>query len=164
MIKIEKTLLAIIMLFSMSMANAALVNFEIEGTVLSGDEFFANAYNLTAGDTILASGIFDDSVLGAGSNSVSFGGDYSLSIDVNGTIFTHADDAGASLSFENGMLTDFDFMTAGFNSLGLFFDDVDYMLGEWNATVTTSPVPVPAAVWLFGSGLLALVGFVRRKK
>jgi len=28
---------------------------------------------------------------------------------------------------------------------------------------TTSPVPVPAAVWLFGSGLLGLIGFVRRK-
>ena len=26
-----------------------------------------------------------------------------------------------------------------------------------------SPVPVPAAVWLFGSGLLGLLGFVRRK-
>ncbi|MHB8347923.1 MAG: hypothetical protein ACYDHM_12225 [Acidiferrobacterales bacterium] len=27
-----------------------------------------------------------------------------------------------------------------------------------------APVPVPAAVWLFGSGLLGLVGVVRRKK
>lgn len=27
-----------------------------------------------------------------------------------------------------------------------------------------SPVPVPAAVWLFGSGLLGLVGIARRKK
>jgi hypothetical protein len=27
-----------------------------------------------------------------------------------------------------------------------------------------TPVPVPAAVWLFGSGLLGLVGIARRKK
>jgi len=27
-----------------------------------------------------------------------------------------------------------------------------------------SPVPVPAAVWLFGSGLVGLIGFARRKK
>ena len=27
-----------------------------------------------------------------------------------------------------------------------------------------SPVPVPAAVWLFGSGLLGLVGVARRRK
>jgi hypothetical protein len=28
----------------------------------------------------------------------------------------------------------------------------------------TNPVPVPAAVWLFGSGLLGLIGFARRKR
>ena len=31
-------------------------------------------------------------------------------------------------------------------------------------TVNISAVPVPAAVWLFGSGLLGLVGISRRKK
>ena len=30
--------------------------------------------------------------------------------------------------------------------------------------VSTSPIPVPAAVWLFGSGLLGLAGMARRKK
>ncbi len=28
----------------------------------------------------------------------------------------------------------------------------------------TSVVPIPAAVWLFGSGLLGLIGFSKRKK
>jgi len=28
----------------------------------------------------------------------------------------------------------------------------------------TSPVPVSAAVWLFGSGLVCLIGVARRKK
>ena len=36
-------------------------------------------------------------------------------------------------------------------------------LGLDNFSVTTSPVPVPAAVWLFGSGLLGLIGVARRK-
>ncbi len=31
-------------------------------------------------------------------------------------------------------------------------------------TLTTSPVPVPAAAWLFGSGLLGLIGIARRKQ
>jgi hypothetical protein len=33
-----------------------------------------------------------------------------------------------------------------------------------NLSITTSAVPVPAAAWLFGSGLLGLVGVARRKK
>ena len=33
-----------------------------------------------------------------------------------------------------------------------------------NVIVTTTVVPVPAAVWLFGSGLIGLIGFARRKK
>ena len=32
------------------------------------------------------------------------------------------------------------------------------------ATLTTSPIPVPPAVWLFGSGLIGLVGIARRKR
>lgn len=32
------------------------------------------------------------------------------------------------------------------------------------ATLTTSPVPVPAAVYLFGSGLVGLLGLARRRK
>lgn len=36
---------------------------------------------------------------------------------------------------------------------------------DWsNAYPTAAPVPVPAALWLFGSGLLGLIGVARRKK
>jgi len=35
---------------------------------------------------------------------------------------------------------------------------------NFNMTTTTTAVPIPAAVWLFGSGLLGLVGVARRKK
>lgn len=38
---------------------------------------------------------------------------------------------------------------------------VPSFIGTYNAV---SAVPVPAAVWLFGSGLLGLVGFVRRRR
>lgn len=34
----------------------------------------------------------------------------------------------------------------------------------WNVSFVPTTVPVPAAVWLFGSGLLGLVGVARRKK
>jgi hypothetical protein len=41
---------------------------------------------------------------------------------------------------------------------------VDAAAGTLNYTAGVSAVPVPAAVWLFGSGLLGLVGISRRKK
>jgi len=46
------------------------------------------------------------------------------------------------------------------NTLNINFDDTTNLkaLGEM-----PSPVPVPAAVWLFGSGLLGLIGVTRRK-
>lgn len=42
------------------------------------------------------------------------------------------------------------------------FASFDYNL-SLNGTVATSPVPVPAAVWLFTSGLGILFGFARRR-
>ena len=33
-----------------------------------------------------------------------------------------------------------------------------------NITVMASPIPVPPAVWLFGSGLIGLVGIARKKR
>lgn len=35
--------------------------------------------------------------------------------------------------------------------------------GDWMRVVTVSPIPVPAAVWLFASGLIGLIGIARRK-
>jgi len=65
-----------------------------------------------------------------------------------------------------GSLSDFNFESA----LGLwtlsFADTVgaDPMsLNSWGLDITTSVVPVPAAVWLFGSGLIGLAGIARRK-
>lgn len=40
----------------------------------------------------------------------------------------------------------------------------DESWGLDNVQVEVSAVPVPAAVWLFGSGLLGLIGFTRKKK
>jgi len=50
------------------------------------------------------------------------------------------------------------------NGFDLF---IDYTGGDGNdivlTTIMPSAVPVPAAVWLFGSGLIGLVGVARRK-
>jgi len=60
--------------------------------------------------------------------------------------------------------------SANFNTTALGTSDLvgeDYTLTGGSVTATggsVTAVPVPAAVWLFGSGLLGLVGVARRKK
>lgn len=38
------------------------------------------------------------------------------------------------------------------------------LAGTQLISITTSPIPLPAAIWLFGAGLLGLIGFIRHKK
>jgi len=40
----------------------------------------------------------------------------------------------------------------------------DGQIGNWEITGTVSAVPVPAAAWLFASGLVGLVGVARRRR
>ena len=161
-------------------AQAATYNYTITGDVMFGDEYSPNAYNLTGGETITATGTFTANLgtLGSETGTVSFatGSFNTMTIDLNGTLLYAANDdgygggTGPSLTFGSGNLTDFDFLKTSlpsFRSFGMGFDDLDQLYGEWtslNLTVVPTVVPVPAAVWLFGSGLLGLVGIARRKK
>lgn len=54
--------------------------------------------------------------------------------------------------------------TEGDGVLGTMHNPVLGAPFQMNITSTVSAVPVPAAVWLFGSGLMGLVGVARRRK
>jgi hypothetical protein len=176
---------ALALFSAMPAAQASIVtyNYTVTGYVLVGDEMDPNAYNLTGNfglpnESITATGTFtaDLGTIGNETGQVFFatGSGNTMTIDLNGTFLYETDDSGygtgigPSLTFASGSLSDFDFQKpATFNSSFLSFDDFDLMYGEWtslNLTVVPAPVPVPAAVWLFGSGLLGLVGVARRKK
>jgi len=55
------------------------------------------------------------------------------------------------------------FLTSRHSDQGGDIDDGYYMTFDIDR-VSLSPVPLPSALWLFGSGLLGLVGMARRKK
>ena len=53
------------------------------------------------------------------------------------------------------------------NAIGEYHFGIEVAKDGWNVeavAIDVQTVPVPAAVWLFGSGLLGLVGIARRKK
>ncbi len=163
-------------------AQAALVDFTLLGTVGSADT--SNGFGLDVSDLITVTGTFDDSALtNVGSEDVLFsmGSGNSLNLVLGSKSFTETDDiqyssGGSSpkLRFLDGAFDGFNFRTefgtlGYFLSVGFSFDSGDdnfypnYVSGTWTS-YTVSAVPVPAAVWLFGSGLLGLVGVARRRR
>ena len=169
MINIIKTIAAsFLALVLAGSAQATLVNFELTGTVDSVTT--SNSSGLDVGSTITASGVFDDSVLtGVGLESISFadaGND--MTITAGSVIYTDALEStgGASLWLFDNQLDSLDYSATAGDFSSFFFDFISngQFAGTWDAgTFTVTAVPVPAAVWLFGSGLLALVGLSRRK-
>ena len=64
----------------------------------------------------------------------------------------------ASFSYVDGGITG---SSTTFATTDTIFNGEDFTRGQF---MYLTPVPVPAAVWLFGSGLLGLIGLARRKK
>jgi hypothetical protein len=177
--KFAGPLAAIALSLSGGAAHAALMNFTLTGTVnLPPDS--GNLFNLNDGDTVSVVGSFDGSVLTSGTGTVLFdklnpgntfkvtAGDFSFT-EMNDIDYTTG--GTPSLTLTSGSLPGFDFVAdigvlGFFNSQGGVFngddDEFGIIAGTWTRFEMTV-VPVPAAVWLFGSGLLGLVGIARRK-
>jgi len=82
------------------------------------------------------------------------GGDVRISTSVSNTTNWHVQDWEVGQTFSS---TDLACYSGGVNGCAV------YAFGDVTLTSITT-VPVPAAAWLFGSGLIGLVGFARRTK
>lgn len=81
-----------------------------------------------------------------------------------GNSFTAADSNSLTMSIArlpNGL--DSNFNAGDFGSACITPGSAN-VSGTGNCSISVNPVPVPAAVWLFGSGLAGLIGVSRRKK
>jgi len=171
---------AAVMVMGVGTAQAALLSYTITGDVYVGNESGANAFGLSAGDNITATGIFDDSPLSGGTGTVSFGSGSgnTMTIYVGTETFQASDDTGygggsyPQLVFSGFALDEFNFVATSpetFNSNFLFFDDLGGaygdLFGEWRTSVPTAAVPEPMSAALVSSVLIGLLAIrVRREK
>lgn len=178
--QIYLTAAGLILATVMSSAQAVLVNFELTGNV----DFWADAGNefgLVLGDTITATGTFDDSVLAGGFGTVDFssGSGNTLTITAGSMVFTESDDDNFLFGFPtmvidpNPLFSEMNFSTtSGYLFFDSFFDVFDaednygnMVNGTWDFnSLSITPVPVPAALWLLGSGLIGLAGFAGKRE
>jgi len=101
------------------------------------------------------------------SSNLAISGDLSL---VDGSL--HNWSAGTGFDLTTAMWTDINdvgltltnILTASTLNLGDSASIQKTLAGTELITIFTAPIPVPAAVWLFGSGLIGLVAFIRRRK
>jgi len=190
-IKNMKKIIAVFSLLLCSQVNAALITsvqspyqtsvqypFTLVGSVFSvdiiGTDFISNVdgggVNLSFDQSMLnvLSVSIDESIWNFGSTGISTGTIDNAAGTVDGIMVnTFADVAG-----------DFVIATIEFEAIGLgssFLSLTELGINPWasagsliNPTyeslqVDVSAIPVPAAVWLFGSGLIGLLGIARRK-
>jgi hypothetical protein len=91
--------------------------------------------------------------------------DFQFSNNTNGNTVDNTDDQGRL--YDLGIV--YDFAPASLDQLVLAYDDqfsissVDDNHDDMLIRADFSPVPVPAAVWLFGSGLIGLAGIARKR-
>lgn len=132
-------------------------------------------WNFGAGGSISILGGVAEAGIGAGETLLSGTFDSATIVDVGGGTFNFKI-VGASFSDtkHSDLLTYFGLpegnyqggLNISFNTTGSIPNTGEAFTSDtlFSGDVVNSPVPVPAAVWLFGSGLIGLVGIARRKK
>jgi probable HAF family extracellular repeat protein len=108
---------------------------------------------------------------------LNYGASYATDINNNGQIVGvyNVDEFRHAFIWENGVMTDLGLgisdgsLHININDLGQIIIDLSYPLytdDSWSSSyllTPTSPIPLPAAIWLFGSALATLGWFNRRK-
>ena len=150
------------------------VSIACEGCILEFDTGMnTGGWNFGAGGTITITG--EASGAGVGPNTTLLSGtfDNAVVVDVGGGMFDFKILGGSFFDRKDpDLLAHFGLPDIGYvGGLNISFNTVgNATMGQafvsdtiFSGNVVNQPVPVPAAVWLFGSGLLGLVAVARRK-
>jgi len=148
-------------------------------TTVTGGTVEGVVRTLWGGDAFLYGGVFEDSLISTGGGDFHiYGGEY-LTQEIYHTNldWLNVDFYGYDLSMTEPELithygtyrSSYNTQVTGYLSDGNYIDmDVTYNVAFSNTTggvtLHNTAVPIPAALWLFGSGLFGLIGVARRKK
>ena len=167
------------------LAGLSLISVNVFAATVDGSLIAGGAYNATGGvnladatsvslGTVFANGGTGD-VFGTVDGLTPAGTGGVLSLDAFAPVTNFFSVGGWTLDVNTLTIVDQTAGTLNLKGLGVLtghgFDATDIKwsfssssLTNYSMTVSNvSPVPVPAAAWLFGSGLLGLVGIARRK-
>ena len=121
------------------------ISFDIRGSAANGGVLFAEFFTEISGG-----GTSSSVILGGG--PLFPNGDPDVWTTYNFTAFVGPDSSG-------GITLQFNAACAPIEGC-----NADYFIDNVSIIADVNPIPVPAAVWLFGSGLIGLVGVARKKK
>lgn len=182
----KKSLLAITLASTLGVANASTFDmYDPSGALINVDATIVGTFDVTAGTWAVSSSVPFYGLLWNAHDGALYGeGTYSIDT-VEGAVMNvtvGAGQLGGHILFDWGSITNIDV----FNVWNINFDgslsyaDVPGMVdgpfpgfrASFEFTASTcaavgygcnSPVPIPAAVWLFGSGLVGLASVAKRK-
>ena len=182
--KLTAKILVALVAFASFSANSATVTYNLTGTVVTPGDFF--------GETGTGSFSYDDIyITGSGLESINAFSSLTVDFTIFGQTFTEVDDldytvfGSPELDFSDGTPVSLNFwiseipeLPGGTNTVDILQPGI-VMIDTWNPASATNlipvaggfevdvfveTVPIPSAVWLFGSGLIGLIGVARRKK
>jgi hypothetical protein len=162
---LRKVAITLFGLFSLSSVSAATLTadsgwstFTFDGAGSSWDDTFTftitQASTLTVTDGYLAGDIFEVFL-----NGVTLGLTSPTS-DTTSQIYGNYDTAAADSRWSTGVWN----LLAGTYTVSGFSNTSPHGSGTAALRLDTTPVPVPAAAWLFASGIVGLLGFRHKKQ
>ncbi len=139
-----------------------------DGTVYYSASYVNGGKALLAYDGISSAVVADDSGIFKFFSGVHQNLDGTVSMNVglddgSRCVFVGGQESLCTGDFINGKeLTGYQLTSSGFNDFGEYVFGARFADGS-SSILYASAVPVPAAVWLFGSGLIGLVGFAKKR-
>jgi len=179
-----KKLIAVLLLLGCGPVQAALLTayFDFTIEVLDETDAFVTKYGLADGLIVNGQAVYSDATLtGIGDELIIFETPDAFSIQI-GTLSLNASD---DVDFGSGFAPGVRYFDGEFQEFEFFYEETigsttygvglfeEFEIGEDNiddpvvihtGLINVSIVPLPAAVWLFGTGLIGLIGVARRKK